>query len=30
MEQNIGFQQSGQEADHAHSVTYLFVVIAYR
>jgi hypothetical protein len=30
MEHNIGFRQAGQEDDHAHSVTYLFVVIAYR
>ena len=29
MEHNTGFRNAGQEADHAHSVTYLFVVVAY-
>ena len=29
MEHKIGFRQPGQVADHAQSVTYLFVVVAY-
>jgi hypothetical protein len=29
IEYNIAFRQTGREADHVRSVTYLFVVVAY-
>jgi hypothetical protein len=30
IEHSITFRQAGREADHVRSVTYLFVVVAYR